>query len=96
MLVRMNPRDPIEPENEQPANLSEEIEFLGNFVTTVGFIIRTIGEGIGLSELAQEEQIIQQRNQVNQQQLSDIQSKLDYLIKEVDMIKKRDNHFRRW
>jgi hypothetical protein len=97
MLVRMNPPlDPIEPENEETTNLAAKVGFLGTVIVTIGYIIETIGEGIALSELAQEEKNIEQKKQVNQQQLSDIQSKLDYLIKEIDTMKKKDDHFRRW
>ncbi|MFJ7825851.1 hypothetical protein [Psychrobacillus sp. NPDC096623] len=92
----MNPLDQNEPENEQKTNLAEKVGFLGSVVVTIGYIIETIGEGIALSELAQEEKNVEQTKQVNQQQLSDIQHKLDYLIKEIDMMKKKDGHFRKW
>lgn len=92
MLVRMNPLDPNEQqenESEQQGNLAAKVGFLGTVVVTIGYIIETIGEGIALSELAQEEKNVEQKKQANQQQLSDIQSKLDYLIKEIDTMKKR-------
>ncbi|QUG40042.1 hypothetical protein KD050_12005 [Psychrobacillus sp. INOP01] len=92
----MNPLDPIEPENEQPANLAAKVGFLGTVVVTIGYIIEAISEGIALSELAQEEKNVEKKEQINQQQLSDIQSKLDYLIKEIETTKKRDDHFKRW
>jgi len=96
MLVRMNPLDPNEPENEQPINLAAKVGFLGTVVVTIGYIIEAISEGIAISELAQEEKHVEQAKQVDQQQLSDIQSKLDYLINEMNTMKKKDDHFRRW
>lgn len=94
----MNPLDPNEPENEQlaPAPLAAKVSFLGTVIVTMGYIIEAISEGIALTELAQEEKTVEQNKQVNQQQLSDIESKLDYLIKEIDTMKKKDDHFRRW
>lgn len=96
MIVHMTPQDPNELENEQTTNLAEKVSFLGSVVVTIGYIIETIGEGIALSELEKEEKKSAQKQQVNQQQLSDIQSKLDYLIKEIETMKKKDDHFRRW
>lgn len=92
----MNSPDPNEPENELPTNLADKVGFLGTVVVTIGYIIETIGEGIALSELAQEEKSVEQNKQVNQKQLSDIQSKLDYLINEINAMKKKDDHFRKW
>ncbi|MEK3979239.1 hypothetical protein MKY37_09080 [Psychrobacillus sp. FSL K6-2836] len=92
----MNPLDPNEPENEQTTNLAAKVGFLGTVVTTIGYIIEAISEGIAISELAEEEKNIEQKKQADQQQLSDIQSKLDYLIKEMNTMKKKDDHFRRW
>ena len=92
----MNPLDPIEPENEEPINLAAKVGFLGTVVTTIGYIIEAISEGIALSELAQEEKSIEQKKQADQQQLAEIQSKLDYIIKEMNTMKKKDDHFRRW
>ena len=96
MIVRMNPLDPNESENEETTNLAAKVGFLGTVVVTLGYIIEAISEGIALSELTQEEKKVDQSKQVNQQQLSDIQHKLDYLIKEIDSMKKKDDHFRRW
>lgn len=92
----MNPLDPIEPENDETTKLAAKVGFLGTAVVTLGYIIVAISEGIALSELEQEEKNVEQKKQVNQQQLFDIQSKLDYLIKEIDTLKKKDDHFRRW
>ncbi|WP_277584583.1 hypothetical protein [Psychrobacillus antarcticus] len=92
----MNPLDPVEPENEETTNLADKVGFLGTVIVTIGYIIETIGEGIALAELEKEEKNVQQNKQENQQQLSDIQSKLDYLIKEIETLKKKDDHFRRW
>lgn len=96
MIVRMNPLGPNESENEETTNLAAKVGFLGTVVVTLGYIIEAISEGIALSELTQEEKKVEQSKQVNQQQLSDIQHKLDYLIKEIDSMKKKDDHFRRW
>lgn len=92
----MNPLGPNESENEETTNLAAKVGFLGTVVVTLGYIIEAISEGIALSELTQEEKKVEQSKQVNQQQLSDIQHKLDYLIKEIDSMKKKDDHFRRW
>ena len=98
MIVRMNPLDPNELENEQPNKLSTKVGFLGSVVATIGYIIATIGEGIALSE--QEEAVKNAENKdqdkQKQQQLSDIEGKLDYLINEINTMKKKDDHFKRW
>lgn len=99
MIVRMNPLDPNELENEQPNNkLSAKVGFLGSVVATIGYIITTIGEGIALSEQDQVEKNVENKDEENlkQQQLSDIQGKLDYLINEINTMKKKDDHFKKW
>ncbi|MEI4769903.1 hypothetical protein WAX74_09635 [Psychrobacillus sp. FJAT-51614] len=85
---------PEDPNNEIPT--SDIIAFIGSVVVTFGYFIETISEGIALSELAQakdkEEQgakLVKQANQEQKDQLSDIQSKLNYLVNEIEMLKKK-------
>lgn len=60
----MNPLDPNEPENEQTTNLAAKVGFLGTVVTTIGYIIEAISEGIAISELAEEEKNIEQKSKL--------------------------------
>ncbi|KQL37446.1 hypothetical protein [Psychrobacillus sp. FJAT-21963] len=87
---------PEDPNNENEIPTSATVEFIGTVVLTLGYVIVAIAEGIALSELAQakdkEEQgakLVNQTSQDQKEQLSDIQSKLDYLVNEIEMLKKK-------
>lgn len=89
---------PEDPNNENEIPTSATVEFIGTVVLTLGYVIVAIAEGIALSELAQskekeeqEAKLVNQASQEQKEQLSDIQSKLDYLVNEIEMLKKRDN-----
>ena len=81
---------PEDPNNENEIPPSATVEFIGTVVLTLGYVIVAIAEGVALSELAQakdkEEQgakLVNQTSQDQKEQLSDIQSKLDYLVNEI-------------
>lgn len=86
MFVFMIPEDP---NNELPPNLSDTIGFIGSVIVTFGYIIGTLGEGIALSEAARAEQKDKQAGLEQQQQMKQIQSKLDYLVHEMETLKKK-------
>lgn len=87
---------PEDPNNEREIPTSTTVEFIGTVVLTLGYVIVAIAEGIALSELAQakekeeqEAKLVNQASQEQKEQLSDIQSKLDYLVNEIEMLKKK-------
>lgn len=87
---------PEDPNNENEIPTSATVEFIGTVVLTLGYVIVAIAEGIALSELAQakekeeqEAKLVNQTSQDQKEQLSDIQSKLDYLVNEIEMLKKK-------
>ncbi|MFB5086635.1 hypothetical protein PGC35_05350 [Psychrobacillus sp. PGGUH221] len=87
---------PEDPNNENEIPTSATVEFIGTVVLTLGYVIVAIAEGIALSELAQakekeeqEAKLVNQSSQEQKEQLSDIQSKLDYLVNEIEMLKKK-------
>ncbi|MDF2064885.1 hypothetical protein [Bacillus sp. Cr_A10] len=87
---------PEDPNNENEIPTSTTVEFIGTVVLTLGYVIVAIAEGIALSELAQakdkeeqEAKLVNQSSQEQKEQLSDIQSKLDYLVNEIEMLKKK-------
>lgn len=87
---------PEDPNNENEIPTSTTVEFIGTVVLTLGYVIVAIAEGIALSELAQakekeeqEAKLVNQASQEQKEQLSDIQSKLDYLVNEIEMLKKK-------
>ncbi|WP_342599741.1 hypothetical protein MHB48_00990 [Psychrobacillus sp. FSL H8-0483] len=80
---------PEDPNNELPPNLSDTIGFIGSVIVTFGYIIGTLGEGIALSEAARAEQKDKQAGLEQQQQMKQIQSKLDYLVHEMETLKKK-------
>lgn len=96
MLMKRQPKDDrqhMTPKNndkpsEQP-NLGATVDFLGSVVITLGFLIGTIGEGITLQESLEEKK--SEKNSKNNQklQLSQIEKKLDQVIKELEALKKR-------
>jgi len=84
---------PEDPNNELPPNSGETILFLSSVILTIGYIVGTIGEGIVLSESSREEEVVKKASLEQQKQLSDIQSKLDYLVSEIEVLKKRGSFF---
>lgn len=84
---------PEDPKKELPPNSGETILFLSSVIHTIGYIVGTIGEGIILSELSREEEVVKKASLEQQKQLSDIQSKLDYLVSEMEVLKKRGSFF---
>ncbi|ALC86976.1 hypothetical protein AM499_14965 [Bacillus sp. FJAT-22090] len=87
---------PEDPNNENEIPTSTTVEFIGTVVLTLGYVIVAIAEGIALSELAQakekeeqEAKLVNLASQEQKEQLSDIQSKLDYLVNEIEMLKKK-------
>ena len=84
---------PEDPNNDLPPHFGETIEFLGSVILTIGYIVSTIGEGIVLSELTQAKEDEKKSSIKQDEQLSDIQSKLDYLVSEMEVLKKRGSFF---
>ena len=67
---------------EQP-NLGPTLEFLGSAFETLGLLIGTIGEGISLQEMLEEEHSEKKIMSDQKSQLSQIEKKLDCIIKEL-------------
>lgn len=80
---------PEYPDNDQPSNLGLTIGFIGTVIVTLGYIVETIGEGIELSETLRAEKNEKQAALEQSKQLSEIQSKLNYLVDEIAALKKR-------
>ncbi|MGE7977338.1 hypothetical protein [Psychrobacillus sp. NPDC093200] len=72
---------------EQP-NLGLTLGFLGSVFETLGLLIGTIGEGVILQEMVEEEQTEKKIRSEQKNQLSQIEKKLDYVIKELEELKR--------
>ncbi|MEK3973701.1 hypothetical protein [Psychrobacillus sp. FSL K6-1267] len=72
---------------EQP-NLGLTLGFLGSVFETLGLLIGTIGEGVILQEMVEEEQVEKKIRSDQKNQLSQIEKKLDYVIKELELLKR--------
>ncbi len=72
---------------EQP-NLGLTLGFLGSVFETLGLLIGTIGEGVILQEMVEEEQSEKKIRSDQKNQLSQIEKKLDYVIKELEALKR--------
>ncbi|MBD7944686.1 hypothetical protein MKZ20_01145 [Psychrobacillus sp. FSL K6-2684] len=83
----MNPKN-NDKSSEQP-NLGATLDFLGSVVVTLGFLIGTIGEGITLQENLEEEQSEKKSKSNQKLQLSQIEKKLDYVINELEALKRK-------
>lgn len=83
----MNPKN-NDKTSEQPS-LGATLDFLGSAVITLGFLIGTIGEGITLQESLEEKQSEKNSKSNQKLQLSQIEKKLDQVIKELEALKKR-------
>ncbi|MER2260861.1 MAG: hypothetical protein ABS934_02525 [Psychrobacillus sp.] len=84
----MTPKNNNDQPSEQP-NLAATLDFLGSAVITLGFLIGTIGEGIALQEISEKEQSEKKSKNNQKLQLSQIEKKLDYVIKELEALKKK-------
>lgn len=71
---------------EQP-NLGLTLGFLGSAFETLGLLIGTIGEGITLQEMLDEEQSKKKFMSKQKSQLTQIEKKLDCIIKELESLK---------
>ncbi|WP_391206515.1 hypothetical protein [Psychrobacillus sp. L4] len=80
---------PEDPNIELPSRVGLTIGIIGAVIISIGFIIDTIGEGIELSEILQRDEIDRNAKIRQKQQFNQIQSKLDFLIGEIEELKKR-------
>ncbi|WP_144510484.1 hypothetical protein [Bacillus sp. FJAT-22090] len=80
---------PEDPNDELPPNLGLTIGFISSVILSIGYIIDTIGEGVTLYEANRALEIAKQDALEQNQQLSDILSKLNYLVDEIEELKKR-------
>lgn len=81
--------EPEDPNNELPQNLGLTVGFIGTVIVVIGYFVDMIGEGIGLAELRRSQEIEKQDGLQQSKQLSQIHNKLDYLINEIEEIKRR-------
>lgn len=96
MLMKRQPKDDrqhMTPKNndkpsEQPS-LGPTLDVLGSAVITLGFLISTIGGGITLQESLEEDQSEKKSKNNQKLQLSQIEKKLDQVIKELEVLKKK-------
>lgn len=82
---------PDEPNEELPPRLGLTVGFLGTIIIVLGYIIDAIGEGIELSETIRQDEIDSKADEQQQQQFSEIQKKLDFLLIEMAALKKDQN-----
>ena len=81
--------------NDEPITVGITVGFLGSLLVTLGFIVQNIAEAITISELREREQnpsppsSNKDNGNGSIQQLTEIQSKLDFLINEIETLKKR-------
>jgi len=78
---------------EEPVSLGITVGFLGSILVTLGFVVQNIADAIAISELKEREQnnssSKKEKNSSSVKQLNEIQSKLDFLINEIETLKKR-------
>lgn len=80
---------PEEPNNELPQNLGLTVGFIGTVIIAIGYFVDMIGEGIELAELRRSQEINNEEGLQQSNQLSQLHNKLDYLINEIEEIKRR-------
>lgn len=84
-----NQSRPEDPSNQLPPRLGATVGLIGAIIITIGFIVDTLGEGIELSETIKKDKIATKEAGQQQLQLQQIHNKLDYLMNEVNEIKRR-------
>lgn len=92
MLANMIPEDP---NDELPPNFGLTVGFIASVILSIGYVVDTIGTGIALYEANRDFKEIERAEQDQQQQISDIQRKLDYLVDEMEALKKERENFER-
>ncbi|QFF97530.1 hypothetical protein PB01_01160 [Psychrobacillus glaciei] len=80
---------PEDPNDELPTRLGLAVGLIGSVIITIGFIINTIGEGIELSEINRKDEIDRKAGLRNKEHFNQIQRKLDFLLSEIDELKRR-------
>jgi hypothetical protein len=80
---------PEDPNNDPPTRVGATVGLIGAVIITIGFILDTIGEGIELSETLQRDENEKKAKLRQKQQFNQIQNKLDFLIGEIEELKKR-------
>jgi NhaP-type Na+/H+ or K+/H+ antiporter len=80
---------PEDPNDERPTYLGLTVGVIGAAIISIGFILDTIAQGIELSEIKRKDEIDRKAGGRNMEQLNQIQRKLDFLLNEVDELKRR-------
>lgn len=89
MMIPDDPNTSPNSTNELPPNLGLTVGFVGTVIFTIGYIINTIGDGIVLYEANRDVELEKKQKQAQQQQFKDIQNKLDFLVHEIEQLKRR-------
>ncbi len=84
----------IENTEDEPVNLAITVGFLGSILVTLGFVVQNIADAIAISELRENGQnnstsTSKKEKGSSSKQLNEIQQKLDFLINELEGLKKR-------
>ncbi|WP_391119101.1 hypothetical protein [Psychrobacillus sp. L3] len=80
---------PEDPHDELPTRVGLAVGLVGSVIISIGFIINTIGEGIALSEINRKDEIDRKASLRNREHFNQIQRKLDFLLSEIDELKRR-------
>ncbi|MFJ5771068.1 hypothetical protein [Psychrobacillus sp. NPDC093180] len=79
---------PEDPNDELPPNLGLTVGFIASVILSIGYVVDTIGTGIALYEANRDYKAAERAAQDQQQQISDMQNKLDQLLGQMEELKK--------
>ncbi|GGA34300.1 hypothetical protein [Psychrobacillus lasiicapitis] len=82
---------PEDPNDELPPNLGLTVGFIASVILSIGYVVDTIGTGIALYEANRDYRTAERAAQDQQQQISDIQNKLDQLLGQMEELKKEQD-----
>lgn len=85
---------PDDPNDELPPNLGLTVGFIASVILSIGYVVDTIGTGIALYEANRDYKEATRAAQDQQQQISDIQNKLDQLLGQMEELKKEQDQSR--
>lgn len=85
---------PDEPNDGLPPNFGLTVGFIASVILSIGYVVDTIGTGIALYEANRDYRQAGCAEQDQQQQISDIQNKLDQLLGQMEELKKEQDQSR--
>ncbi|TQR14147.1 hypothetical protein [Psychrobacillus soli] len=86
---------PDEPNDDGlPPNFGLTVGFIASVILSIGYVVDTIGTGIALYEANRDFKEVEKAAQDQQQQITDIQNKLDQLLGQMEELKKEKDESR--